>query len=202
MLRQKWGGWFAVVLLAVATAACAQTDAGVTTAVRAQLAADDSVPAHDITVQTEDGVVTLAGAVDTHVARARAVEIARETRGVRDVRDELHMTPGAAPTTGIDDPGRDDPELGVRTTDPQWRDSEAEVAERAGDAAVTTAVRTALMEDTSLSELSINVSTRENVVTLTGRVPSATEKNRAIERAREAEGVKSVVDRLQIEPQK
>jgi hyperosmotically inducible periplasmic protein len=192
------GVWSAVALAALLTAGCGQTDAGITTAVESRLAADDSVPADEINVETSDGVVTLTGSVDTNVARIRAVEIARETRGVREVVNELHATPGAAGTTGIGDPASD-PEHGVRTTDPQWREG-AEA--RAGDAAVTTAVRTSLMEDSSLADLSIDVSTRENVVTLSGAVPSQTEKHRAIELARETEGVRSVVDRLRIDPKK
>jgi hyperosmotically inducible periplasmic protein len=192
--RHGWSG-LGVLALALVTSACAQTDPGIESAVQARLAADELVPAEEISVEVQDGVVTLHGAVDTQGARARALEIARETRGVRDVVDELRMTPGVAATTGTDDP-----EEGIRTTDPQWRDGEG-AEQRAGDAAVTTAVRTSLMEDTSLSELSILVSTRENVVTLTGRVPSLTEKHRAIELARETEGVKSVVDRLRVDPE-
>jgi hyperosmotically inducible periplasmic protein len=187
-----------VALTAVLAVGCGQTDSGITTAVTTQLAADESVPADEITVETDDGVVTLTGQVDTEVARRRAVEIARETRGVRDVVNELHTVPGAAATTGIGEPSLHDAEGGVRTTDPQWREQDAEA--RAGDAAVTTAVRTALFEDTSLKDLGIDVSTRQNVVTLTGTVPSQTEKHRAIELARETEGVRSVVDRLQVQP--
>jgi hyperosmotically inducible periplasmic protein len=198
-MRRQWYGVVPGIALAACLAAgCGQTDAGVTIAVQTQLAADDSVPADEIGVETQDGVVTLTGTVDTEVARTRAVEIARETRGVRDVVNELHTTPGRAATTGVGDPALHDAEAGARTTDPQWREGDAEA--RAGDAAVTTSVRTAFMEDTSLKDLSIGVSTRENVVTLTGTVPSQTEKHRAIELARETEGVRSVVDRLQIQP--
>lgn len=190
-----------VALAVVMAVGCGQTDSGISTAVKAQLAVDEAVPADEITVETHDGVVTLTGAVQTDVARLRAAEIARETRGVRDVVNELHTTPGVAATTGTGGPEMDDAERGIRGTDPQWREgAEADAEARAGDAAVTTSVRTAFMEDTSLKDLSINVSTRENVVTLTGTVPSQTEKHRAIELAREAEGVRSVVDRIRVEP--
>jgi hyperosmotically inducible periplasmic protein len=201
MRRQTFKFWPGVALAAILAAGCGQTDAGITTAVKAQLAADDSVPAQEINVETQEGVVTLTGAVHTDVARLRAGEIARETRGVRDVINELHTTPGVAATTGIGGRAMDEAERGVRTTDPQWREGGAGDADaRAGDVAVTTSVRTAFMEDTSLKDLAINVSTRENVVTLTGTVPSQTEKHRAIELARETEGVRSVVDRLRVEP--
>jgi hyperosmotically inducible periplasmic protein len=201
MRRPTIGFLPGVVLTAVLAVGCGQTDSGITTAVKTQLAADDGVPADEINVETRDGVVTLTGAVQTDVARLRAAEIARDTRGVRDVVNELHTTPGVAATTGTGDASMDNAERGIRTTDTQWREgADGDAEARAGDAAVTTSVRTAFMEDTSLKDLGINVSTRENVVTLTGTVPSQTEKHRAIELAREAEGVRSVVDRLRVEP--
>lgn len=198
MRRKVYRFWPGVVLAALLAAGCGQTDAGITTAVKAQLAADDSVPADEINVDTNDGVVTLTGSVHTDVARLRAVEIARDTQGVHGVVDEIHITPAPVATTGAGEPAGD-PEHGIRTTDPQWRERDGADA-RAGDAAVTTAVRTSLMEDTSLKDLGIDVSTREHVVTLTGTVPSQTEKHRAIELTRETEGVRSVVDRLRVQP--
>jgi osmotically-inducible protein OsmY len=48
--------------------------------------------------------------------------------------------------------------------------------------------------------LQIDVDTREGVVTLTGKVKSQVEKDRALTLARETNGVKNVVDRLTIAP--
>jgi hypothetical protein len=75
-------------------AACTETDAGVTTAVKAKLAADDVVKASDVNVTTEDHVVTLTGEVETHAAKERAVRLTRETDGVRGVVDELVVGTG------------------------------------------------------------------------------------------------------------
>ena len=84
--------------------ACSSTDAGVTTKVKSQFAADDTVKAYEINVTTREGVVTLEGDVDSAAAKMRAVEIARTTEGVRDVVDQLVIDPdGPAATTGIDD---------------------------------------------------------------------------------------------------
>ena len=82
-----------VVLLAVA---CAQTDAGITTSVKSKLAADDVVKAHEINVDTTEGVVSLTGAVATPAVKERAVELARSTDGVTSVVDNLTVTPAAA----------------------------------------------------------------------------------------------------------
>lgn len=83
------------------TLACSQTDAGITTAVKSKLAADDTVKAYKVDVDTHNKVVTLSGEVDTQAQRTHAVMIARNTDGVADVIDELRVNPTAA-TSGVD----------------------------------------------------------------------------------------------------
>ena len=51
----------AVLAAAIMTVACAQTDAGITTNVKTKLAADDTVKAYQVDVDTRNGVVTLSG---------------------------------------------------------------------------------------------------------------------------------------------
>ena len=72
----------------VFTVACGQTDAGITSTVKSKLAADDTVKAYQVNVDTHDHVVTLSGTVDSALARERAVVLARETNGVRDGREQ------------------------------------------------------------------------------------------------------------------
>jgi len=81
--------------------ACSQSDAGITTAVKAKLAADDTVKAYKVDVDTQNKVVTLSGDVDTAAQREHAVMIARQTKGVADVIDQLRVSPTAA-TSGVD----------------------------------------------------------------------------------------------------
>ena len=73
----------------VFTVACGQTDAGITTAVKSKLAADDTVKAYKVDVDTHNKVVTLSGDVETAAQREQAVTIARNTDGVTDVIDRL-----------------------------------------------------------------------------------------------------------------
>src|SRR5439155_1166767 len=81
------------ILAAVAFAvACAQTDAGITGKVKSKLAADDTVKAYQIDVDTKDKVVTLSGNVDSQAATDQAVKIARETNGVKDVQRKLTIS--------------------------------------------------------------------------------------------------------------
>lgn len=60
-------------------------DAAITTKIKAKYATDDYISTFDISVTTEDGVVTLEGDVESEEALDQAVEIARNTAGVNDV---------------------------------------------------------------------------------------------------------------------
>ena len=93
-------GAVSAVVLAF-TVACSQTDAGITTAVKSKLAADDTVKAYKVDVDTQNKVVTLSGDVDTAAQRDQAVLIARNTKGVADVIDRMRVNPTAA-TSGVD----------------------------------------------------------------------------------------------------
>ena len=68
-------------------------DAGITTAVKAKMIADATVSGLKIDVDTKDGVVALIGNVGSAAEKRRAIEIARETDGVKSVRDDLKIVP-------------------------------------------------------------------------------------------------------------
>jgi osmotically-inducible protein OsmY len=188
MTRHKFFGWLGAVAIACTMGvACSKSDPGVTTAVKAKLAADDTVKAYQINVDTKDRVVTLKGEVDTEAAKARAMEIARATEGVRDVVDAMTVKSAVSATTGAAD---------------TMRDKASEAGEVLSDAGITTAVKTKLLADPDVSGLKINVDTTDGIVALKGTVTSAVEKRRAIEIARETKGVKSVKDQLKIDKKK
>src|SRR5215208_99633 len=85
------------------TVACGQTDPGITTAVKAKLAADDTVKAYKVDVDTHNKVVTLSGDVETAAQREHAVTIARNTDGVTDVIDALNVSRTEATSGRIGD---------------------------------------------------------------------------------------------------
>ena len=64
-------------------------DGALTTKIKSKMALDDSVKALDIHVDTNAGVVTLTGSVRSQAERSRAVQLARETAGVKTVDDRL-----------------------------------------------------------------------------------------------------------------
>lgn len=204
-MNTRLKAWLGTALAAAMIVGCSASDPGITTAVKTKLAADDVVKAYRIDVDTTQGVVTLSGAVDTPAARERAVQLARNTEGVTNVVDNLTVTPGTTPTTGIDDAaqkktGEATERAGDAADSAQRKAGDA--ASRAGevvsDAAVTAAVKTKFLADAAVSGLEIDVDTKDRVVTLSGAVATAAEKQRALELARDTEGVKSVVDRLKV----
>jgi hyperosmotically inducible periplasmic protein len=194
MVRRSIGLWLGAVAVASMTLACAETDPGVTTAVKAKLAADDTVKAYRIDVDTKDKVVTLKGEVDTAGARTRAVELAKATTGVRDVVDQLTVKDGMTPPGGLDDAAQAKAGEALDKTG----QAVATAGEATADAALTTKVKTKFLADTTIAGLKIDVDTKDNVVTLSGTVSSAAEKRHAVEVARATDGVKSVVDRLTV----
>ena len=70
------------------------------------------------------------------------------------------------------------------------------------DAWITTRVKSKFVGEDLLKGSDINVDTNDHVVTLKGTVMSAAARARAVEQAKEVEGVQKVVDLLTIGPKK
>lgn len=68
-------------------------DAAITTAVKAKFVEDKTVDAGAINVQTLNGTVNLSGFAKSGAERAQAERLAREVKGVRDVRNTLAVRP-------------------------------------------------------------------------------------------------------------
>jgi len=60
-------------------------DAWITTKVKSELATAKHVKASDITVDTDDSIVTLTGTVATKNEKSRAVKLAKSVKGVKSV---------------------------------------------------------------------------------------------------------------------
>jgi sporulation protein YlmC with PRC-barrel domain len=70
-------------------------DAAITTKVKMALSLNKSIPEHDIHVETNDGIVTLSGHVDSDETRTVAGKVAGDTPGVLQVHNDLDlMSPG------------------------------------------------------------------------------------------------------------
>jgi hyperosmotically inducible protein len=62
-----------------------------TAKIKSKMALDDSVKARNINVDTNGTVVTVTGTVQSDQERERAVRLAKETAGVTQVVDRLHI---------------------------------------------------------------------------------------------------------------
>jgi len=69
------------------------TDGWITTRVNARFVNEDLLKDSDVTVDTDDHVVTLTGTVMSRAARAKAARIATRTEGVRRVVNHLTIGP-------------------------------------------------------------------------------------------------------------
>jgi len=193
-MNKAWKGLVIVAVTAI-DIACAQSDAGITTKVKTKLATDDAVKASQVNVDTKDRVVTLSGSVDTDTARTRAVEIARQTTGVRDVVDNLSVAGGPAP-------GGDTASIGGAPA-PSDANGNRTAGQVVDDAAITTAVKTKLLADPKVGGLKIDVDTKDGVVTLTSReMNGAEEIDTAMRIAHDTNGVKDVQNRMTVRPGK
>ena len=197
-MKSRVSAWLSAAVLAVATVACSQSDAGITTAVKSKLAADDTVKAYRIDVDTKSRVVTLNGKVDNALARTRAVELAKATDGVVDVVDNMTVVAGVTPPGGLDDAAMNRARDAAASATTATADTVGTAGAAVGDAALTAKVKTKFLADTAISGLKIDVDTKNDVVTLSGTVPTAAEKRRAVDVATATEGVKSVVDNLKV----
>jgi len=65
------------------------TDAGITMSVKTQLLDDPLVKGLKIDVDTRDAVVFLTGSVGTDAEKNKAIQLAKDTKGVKDVKSNL-----------------------------------------------------------------------------------------------------------------
>jgi hyperosmotically inducible protein len=66
-------------------------DSVLTAKVKAALIESPDTKAHQINVETKEGVVSLSGFVDNSAAKAAATSVAKSVSGVKDVKNELSV---------------------------------------------------------------------------------------------------------------
>lgn len=145
-------------------------DSTITAKVKAALVEHNSIKSTDISVETENKVVTLSGFVESQVQAEEAVSVAKGVEGVSSVSDKLHV-----------------------------RDSKEQTVESyAGDTATTSEIKAKLLADESVPSRKIKVETTNGVVQLSGTVDSQTQRERAESIAKAVDGVKSVKNDLNV----
>ncbi len=158
----------------------------------------------DLDVEFDAGVAKLTGDVPTADLKARAERLAK-VDGVTRVENLLAIEPDTGASAA--DKTRD----GLNKAADETADAVSKAADETGkvlsksgevitDAWITTKVKSAFMGDDPLEGSSIDVDTKNHVVTLKGTVPSEAARAHAVKEATQIEGVKRVVDQLRIAP--
>ena len=161
----------------------------ITTKVRAQYFAEADLRGADIDVTTTNGVVTLLGTVPHDRAKQRAVQVARATEGVRNVDDRLRTaaeTTGTSGSAGSDDAAR--------------AASDRSLGDQLDDAGITMRIQGRYFTDDEVRGRTIDVTTVNGRVRLTGEVGSDAERQQAVLVARRTPGVTIVEDLLRVNP--
>ena len=138
-------------------------DSTITAKVKAALVDHESIKSTDISVKTDQKVVTLSGFVESQAQAEEAVKVAKGVEGVTSVSDKLHV--------------RDSKETSVKGY--------------AGDTAITSEVKAKLLADDIVPSRKVKVETTEGVVQLSGTVDSQAQSDRAESIAKAIDGVKS-----------
>lgn len=131
-------------------------------------------PYKDIKITSEEGRVTVTGTVASQQEKDRIMNDIRKVSGVKSIDDKLS----------------------VKTVS----DSSGSVGGYIDDAAITTVVKGKFLGQKGLDSLDISVKTNEGVVTLTGEVENASQIGLAENVAMEADGVRSIVNKLTLKP--
>jgi hyperosmotically inducible protein len=145
------------------------SDMLITSDIKMRLLADERTPGMAVNVDTNDGVVTLFGMVESQGAKAAAEEDARKVSGVQRVVNDLQVVPESKQT-----------------------------AVKENDEDVKANVEAALAKRDDLRQANIDVEVSNGVARLTGTVPSQATRLAAAVVTRTAQGVRAVRDELRV----
>jgi osmotically-inducible protein OsmY len=191
---------------------------GIEKRIERKIHSDASLKKYDVKVAVVGDVATLTGTVATEADRTKAGRLAM-VPGISRVDNQLvvDLNAGTKGTVGtIEKKTKDAAEktkegaakVGEKTKEGASKATEktkeglSKTGEVITDAWITTRVKSKFIGEDLLKDSNINVDTNDHVVTLTGTVMSAAARARAVEQAKEVEGVQRVVDRLTIGPKK
>jgi len=164
-------------------------DAVITTKIKAEFAKDKQVSARNIKVDTDDkGVVTLSGNARSKAEADKAVKIARDTKGVSSVRNDIQITPAKTAAAGDQKPGKD------RTAEKRRSDHPID------DSVITTKIKAKFVKDKQVRADNIEIKTVNGDVELFGTARSKAKAAHAVVLARQVKGVKSVKNNIEITP--
>ena len=171
-----------------------KSDSDLSSLIATKIANDKSLSPDAIKVKVQGGVVTLSGMVAKDDDKARAEELAT-VPGVVRVENKLTSREKATDKVkGTAGTVADKSKKGAEKT----KDAVSKTGEVITDGWISSRIKTKFMADEALRASSIKVDTNDRVVTLSGAVADEAAHTKALAAAKEVEGVKRVVDKLQI----
>jgi hyperosmotically inducible protein len=147
------------------------SDSIVTTKITAQYTESKLLNPFKISVSTENGIVTLTGHVDNKKAYIKALQIAKQTKGVKDV---------------------DSDELIIKKVNTQLTDALITAKVEAS------VLKAKVFDDESIPLIGINASTENGTVALSGKLKSEHAISSIIKRASAVHGVKKIISHLEL----
>lgn len=180
------------------------------------IANNKALSADAVKVTVKNGVVTLSGMVGKDADKATAEELARVPGVVRvennlksreKVTDTVEGTAGtvaSATKTAAEKTADATKTAAGKTVEATKKAAGAtksaavKTGENVTDGWITSRIKTKFTAEELLRSSSINVDTDHHVVTLKGAVPTIAARDKAIELAKEVEGVDKVVDSLKV----
>ena len=159
-------------------------DAAITTKIKAAFVADRWVRSRNMKVDTDDkGVVTLGGKAQNQAESDQAEKIARETKGVTSVTNNIVVG-----------------DAGKKPVKESAKAMTQSVKENVGDAMITTKIKAEFAKDKQVSAMNIKVDTDDKgMVTLSGTAKSKAEADQAAKLARDTKGVTSVKNEIMVQ---
>jgi osmotically-inducible protein OsmY len=184
-----------IALAALSTAGCsaeasrdletAKMDARLTGRIEGMYLLNPHLNAYEITTVVENGVVHLVGTVESDIDRDLAAALAENVEGVIEVDNDLEIDPSI-----MSGEAAADEERVARRDFGSWVD----------DTTTTAAVKSRLIGNANTKGLQIDVDTQGDIVTLSGSVRTAEERELAEQIARGSSDVRDVRNNLVVDP--
>ncbi len=144
------------------------TDIEIQDAIEDELLFDQVTPVHALTVESNGGVITLTGNVNTILAKERAEKISETVKGVNSVINRIEVNP-----------------LMIKS-----------------DKELKSSIKNALLLDPAAESYEIDVAVADKEATLTGTVDSWQERRLAEKTAKGVEGLKKVINNIDVDYKK
>ena len=170
--------------------------------VKLELLSHKNLSAVKTDVLVQDGIVTLNGQTKNQAQVDLTTEYIKDVEGVKDVKNNMSAINDKTTTQTI---GEKAEVVGRKIGDTAEAVSKKigqnanEVGESIDDASITALVKATLLFHRSTSAIKTKVDTLDGVVTLTGTARNASEKELAEKFVLDVNGVKSVVNKMNVE---